>query len=62
MTDEHLFVKERTCLAANLIGAKVLAVVEEVAAQGRADAAVVSAQELVLLARGNGRRGLCGST
>lgn len=52
----------QTCLAANLIRAKVLAVVEEVAAQSGADASVVSAQELVLLTRGNGRWDLCGHT
>lgn len=58
-TDERLLLKAPTCLAADLVGAKVLAVVEEVAAQSGADASAVSAQELVLLARGNGRRGLC---
>lgn len=51
-----------TCLAADLVGAEVLAVVEEVAAQRGADASAVSTQELVLLARGSGRRGLCGHT
>lgn len=61
-TAERLFLKILTCLAADLIGAEVLAVVEEVAAQSGADASVVSAQELVLLTRGNGWRGLCGRT
>lgn len=52
----------QTCLAANLIRAKVLAVVEEVAAQSGTDASAVSTQELVLLTRGNGRWDLCGHT
>ena len=39
----------RTCLAADLVRAVVLAVVEEVAAQVGADAPAVVTQELVLL-------------
>lgn len=54
------FLKPLTRLAADLVRAEVLAVVEEVAAQRGADAPVVGAQELVLLARGDGGRGLCG--
>lgn len=43
-----------TRLASDLVGAKVLAVVEEVAAQRGADASVVGALELVLLTGGGG--------
>lgn len=50
----------RTCLAPELVGAEVLAVVEEVAAQRGADAPVVGALELVLLTRGDGGGGRWG--
>lgn len=50
----------RTCLASDLVGAEVLAVVEEVAAQRGADAPVVGALELVLLTRGDGGGGRWG--
>lgn len=52
-TYDLLFLKN-TCLASDLVGAEVLAVVEEVAAQCGADASVVGALELVLLAGGDG--------
>lgn len=48
-----------TFLAADLIRAVVLAVVEEVAAQRGADALAVAARNLVLLTDGPGRGNLC---
>lgn len=50
---DQLWLKN-TRLASDLVGAEVLAVVEEVAAQCGADAPVVGALELVLLTGGDG--------
>lgn len=49
-----------TCFTVDLIRAKVLTVVEEVAAQVGADAFAVGAQELILLTCGSSSMGLCG--
>lgn len=59
-SDLHQLFLEITCLASNLVRAKVLAVVEKVAPQCGADASVVGALELVLLTGGDGGKGRWG--